>query len=79
MFGNLTIKTKKEYNIKKILNNNTMEINYLFNNPEKSLEKLTIIEAERQIALEHLRDLTNELQTKRLRYKSKAVCKYFTL
>lgn len=78
-FCNLTTKNKKDYNIKRILNKDSMEINYLFENSKKTLEEMTVIEAERRIALENLRKLTSELQTKRLRYNSKSFCKYFTL
>ena len=78
-FCNLTKKNKKNYNIKRILDKDSMEINYLFENSKKTLEEMTVIEAERKIALENLRKLTSELQTKRLRYNSKSFCKYFTL
>ena len=78
-FCNLTTKNKKDYNIKRILNKDSMEINYLFENSKKTLEEMTVIEAERRIALENLRKLTSELQTKRLRYNSKSFCKYVTL
>ncbi len=78
-FCNLTTKNKKNYNIKRILDKDSMEINYLFENSQKTLEEMTVIEAERRIALENLRKLTSELQTKRLRYNSKSFCKYFTL
>ncbi len=78
-FCNLTTKNKKNYNIKRILDKDSMEINYLFENSKKTLEEMTVIEAERKIALENLRKLTSELQTKRLRYNSKSFCKYFTL
>lgn len=78
-FCNLTTKNKKDYNIKRILDKDSLEINYLFENSKKTLEKMTVIEAERRIALENLRKLTSELQTKRLRYNSKSFCKYFTL
>lgn len=77
IFGKLT--ENKKYDIKRILNKDTMNIDYLFENVQGGLEKLTVIQAERQIALENLRKLTNELQTKRLRYKAKSSCKYFTL
>ena len=56
-----------------------MELNYLFKNSNKTLEAMTVVDAERRIALENLRKLTDELQTKRLRYNAKAFCKYFTL
>lgn len=79
VFGNLTRKNKQFYDIKKILDKDSMEIDYLFKNSQNSLERLTVIEAERRIALENLRKLTSELQTKRLRYNAKSSCKYFTL
>lgn len=76
VFGQLT---KKKNNIIRVLNNDTMQIDYLFKNAQSELEKMSVIHAERQIALENLRKLTSELQTKRLRYKTKSSCKYFTL
>lgn len=79
LFCNLTTKNKKQLNIKRILKKDTMELNYLFKNSNKTLEAMTVVDAERRIALENLRKLTDELQTKRLRYNAKAFCKYFTL
>ncbi len=79
LFCNLTTRNKKQLNIKRILNKDTMELNYLFKNSNKTLEAMTVVDAERRIALENLRKLTDELQTKRLRYNAKAFCKYFTL
>lgn len=76
-FGNLTKKAK--YDIKRVLNKDTMHIDYLFENSIGRLEQLSVIQAERQMAVENLRTLTKELQTKRLRYKAKNSCKYFTL
>lgn len=76
VFGKLT---EKQNNIIRVLNKDTMQIDYLFKNSQSGLEKMSVIHAERQIALENLRKLTNELQTKRLRYKTKSSCKYFTL
>ena len=76
-FGNLTQKTK--YDIKRVLNEDTMHIDYLFKDSTGRLEQLSVVQAERQIALENLRTLTKELQTKRLRYNAKNSCKYFTL
>ncbi len=75
-FGQLT---ENKNNIISVLNKDTMQIDYLFKNSQSELEKMTVIQAERQIALENLRKLTCELQTKRLRYKAKSSCKYFTL
>lgn len=76
-FGNLT--KKAHFDIKRVLNKDTMHIDYLFQNSFGKLEQLSVVQAERQIALENLRNLTKELQTKSLRYKAKASCKYFTL
>ena len=78
-FGTLTKKKKKLYDITEILNAGKSELDSLFKNSELKLEKLTVIEAERQAALENLRTLTSILQTKRLRDKVKARNKYFTL
>ena len=78
-FGTLTKKKKKLYDITEILNAGKSELDSLFKNSELKLEKLTVIEAERQAALENLRTLTSILQTKRLRDKVKAINKYFTL
>ncbi len=78
-FCNLTVKNKIKYDIKRTLDKDSMEINYLFQNSNKTLETMTVIDAERRIALENLRKLTDELQTKRLRYNAKSFCKYFTL
>ena len=77
IFGNLTKKT--DCNIKRIVNKDTLQIDYLFKDSTGKLEQFSVIQAERQIALENLRKLTTELQTKSLRYKAKASCKYFTL
>lgn len=66
-------------NIKSYVNPNTSQIDYLFKNSMGDMGKLSVVQAERQIALENLRNLTKELQTKRLRYKSKSYCKYFSL
>ena len=74
-FGKLTTKgTLKSY-----VNSNDLHLDYLFDNFRGGLEKLSVVQAERQIALENLRNLTKELQTKRLRYKAKSSCKYFSL
>ena len=74
IFGHLT-----SNNIKSYVNSNTLQLDYLFKNSTSDLEKLSVVQAERQIALENLRNLTKELQTKRLRYKAKSFCKYFSL
>ena len=78
-FGKLTAKNKERYNIRQILSKDNTHLDYLFQNSLDSLAKLTVIQAERQIALENLRSLTSQLQTKRLRYNAKSACKYFTL
>ena len=78
-FGTLTKKKKKLHDITEILNAEKNVLDSLFRNSEIKLEKLTVIEAERQAALENLRTLTSLLQTKRLRSKVKAGNKYFTL
>ncbi len=78
-FGNLITKKNKLYDIEKILKNDDTALNILFQNSADKLEKLTVIESERKIALENLRNLTTILQTKRLRDKVKSSNKYFTL
>ena len=78
-FGKLTLKQKKLNDITSILTGEDKELDVLFQNHLHKLEKLTVIDAERKIALENLRKLTIQLQTKRLRRNSKASCKYFTL
>ena len=78
-FGKLTLKQKKLNDITSILASEDKELDILFQNHLHKLEKLTVIDAERKIALENLRKLTIQLQTKRLRRNSKASCKYFTL
>jgi hypothetical protein len=77
-FGTLTKKANK-IDIKHILNQNTMEIEYLFKGAENQLEKMTVISAERQIALDSLRKLTQELQDKRLDYNKKDKLGFFTV
>lgn len=78
-FGNLTLKQKKLYDISEILKKDDVDIDILFQNSLKKLEDMTVIEAERQAAIENLRTLTTRLQTKRLRNKVKENNKYFTL
>lgn len=55
------------------------ELEYLFENSRLRLKDFDIDEAERRIAMEQLRKLTAQLQTRRLRHKTKSACKYFTL
>ena len=78
-FGHLTNKKQKFYDITEILKKDSIVLDILFQNSTQQLEKLTVIEAERQYALENLRSLTTVLQTKRLRTKVKSTNKYFTL
>ena len=78
-FGNLTLKQKKLYDISEILKKDDVDIDILFKNSLQKLEDMTVIEAERQAAIENLRTLTTKLQTKRLRNKVKENNKYFTL
>ena len=78
-FGKLTLKQKKLNDITSILASEDKELDILFQNHLHKLEKLTVIEAERKAALEKLRTLTVQLQTKRLRKNAKSSCKYFTL
>ncbi len=78
-FGNLTLKQKKLYDISEILKKDDVDIDILFKNSLQKLEDMTVIEAERQAAIENLRTLTTRLQTKRLRNKVKENNKYFTL
>lgn len=61
-FGSLTLKQKKINNIKEILNNDSIDLDYLFKDSLKKLDGLSVIEAERQMALENLRTLTTLLQ-----------------
>ena len=77
-FGTLTKKKDSKYNIKHIVNKDSMELDYLFSNIHGQLEKMTVISAERQIALDNLRMLTQELQSKHLNYNSNEKLSYFT-
>ena len=78
-FGTLIKRNEEKKNIKHILNQENLEIEYLFNNVYGQLEKMTVISAERQIALENLRALTKELQSRRLEYNSDDKFKYFSV
>ena len=74
-FGSLTLKYfAKDKTARKI-----RPLDYLFGNSKKRLERMAVLEAERQMAFENLQKLTTELQTKRLRYNARAACKYLTL
>ncbi|MBQ9246747.1 hypothetical protein IJ182_10825 [bacterium] len=77
-FGTLTKKNKQIYNIKTLLNQDTLEIEYLFGNAKKQLERMTVIEAERQIALDNLHEMAQELKSRRLQYNQNAKLNYFT-
>ena len=63
-FGSLTLKQKKISDIKEILNNDSIDLDYLFKDSLKKLDGLSVIEVERQMALENLRTLTALLQKK---------------
>ncbi len=77
-FGKLS-KLKKLYDIREILTENDKELNILFKEPLKELDKFKIIDVEKEMALEHLRALTTKLQTRRLREKIKSSSRYFTI
>ncbi len=76
-FGSLTL-NKSIIHLKKILSNDDYAISYIFNDIDKHLKNLTVIEAERQIAFEHLRDLTKRLQSNRIKSNAKKFCRYFS-
>lgn len=78
-FGELTVKQNKIKFINDIAKNQDAALDVLFCNHLKKLEKLTVIQAEREAALNNLRMLTSQLQTKRLRNNVKSKNKYFTL
>lgn len=77
-FGEIS-RLRKLYNIREILKEKNEDIDYLFDKSIKHLENFNVVEAEREMALEQLRVLTSQLQTRRLRNKIKSSCKYFTL
>ena len=77
LFGNLTLKKVKS-NSFDFLNKYHPEIEHIFRDINKKLENLTVIEAERKIALENLRSLTKRLQSNRLKQKARVFCKYFS-
>ncbi len=58
---------------------NNSEVNLLFNNTQNYFKDFGIRESDLNVAMEHLRTLTNQLQTKRIRNKIKSKSKYFTL
>lgn len=67
--------------IREALNDKNIDsdLDLIFSESLKRLDNFQVVEAERQMALEHLRTLTTQLQTRRLRNKAKSSCKYFTL
>ncbi len=77
-FGTTANSRNSGINIKTIINKNTKELEYLFCNSRNKLEKLTVIEAERQLALENLRKLVAQLQEGRAYIKNQSDFKYFT-
>lgn len=79
IFGSLTLKQKRIHDIKSILKSNVIDLDYLFNNSLNKLESMSVIESERQIALENLRNLTSQLQKRRLSLKNNLKNKYFSI
>lgn len=74
---NFGILTKKYFDEQ---SKSTVEpLDYLFENAKNQMSKLTVVDAEHKLAFEHLQNLMNELQTKRLRQNARAACKYFTI
>lgn len=71
-------KSVSDINIRKFINKDTKELEYLFKNSNKKLEGLTVIEAERRIALDNLRKLTQELKEGRLHYNNESKLNFFT-
>ena len=76
-FGNLTLKQKK-INEFSFLNKKTTELDWLFEDSMNKLNDFSVVEAERKMALENLRDLTKRLQNKRLQEKMKDKLRYFS-
>ena len=54
-------------------------LDYLFRTSGRRFKEISNIETERELALKNLRELTSQLQTKRLRFNAKSACDYFTL
>ncbi len=67
------------YNKKYDRNGNESSIDLLFNKSEQKLKKFQIKEAENDVALNNLRYLITQLQTKRLRNKIKNSSDFFIL
>lgn len=76
-FGKLTLRQKK-INDFSFINKNSLELDWLFENSMDKLNDFSVVEAERKLALENLRELTNRLQNKRLQEKMKEKLKYFS-
>jgi len=71
-------KSESSYDLNSLLNKNNRELDYIFKDTDKYLDELTVVQAERQVALNNLRLLTKRLQANRLKQKAKAFCKYFS-
>ena len=76
-FCKLTLKQKK-LNDFPFINKQTTELDWLFEDSMEKLEGFSVIEAERRLALENLRELTRRLQNKRLQENMKEKLKYFS-
>lgn len=76
-FGNLTLKQKK-INEFSFLNKKTIELDWLFEDSMNKLNDFSVVEAERKMALENLRDLTKRLQNKRLQERMRSRLRYFS-
>lgn len=76
-FGNLTLANHMA-DFENHTNNHDMELDYIFQNYGHHLENLTVIEAERRIALENLRSLTKRMQSNRIKQNAESFCKYFS-
>lgn len=77
-FGSLTLKQKKLYEIKSILKNDNIDLDNLFKNSLNKLDSLSVIEAERKMALENLRNLTSQLRERSLNAKDNQDNEYFS-
>ena len=78
-FGTLLFNNENnDNNIKSFVNQESLALDYLFKNSRDKLEKLTVIEAERRIALENLRKLTQELKDRRLNFDTDSKLNFFT-
>jgi hypothetical protein len=77
-FGSLTLKQKKLYEIKSILKNDNIDLDNLFKNSLNKLDSLSVIEAERKMALENLRNLTSQLRERSLNLKNNQNNEYFS-